>query len=100
MDLLEVFLIVPTRDLVGERRHLDGLGVVHTLPEQFPKKEDGKVHCSFGGSYRKRTLEDKMEEEVVEVPLTAEEEEAYIEHLIAEYEEMISTEYYYALRGA
>ena len=41
-----------------------------------------------------------MEEEVVEVPLTAEEEEAYIEHLIAEYEEMISTEYYYALKGA
>jgi hypothetical protein len=37
---------------------------------------------------------------VEETEMTAEEEAAYIEHLIAEHEEMISSEYYYALRGA
>ena len=37
---------------------------------------------------------------VEEAEMTAEEEAAYIEHLIAEYEQMISTEYYYALQGA
>ena len=44
---------------------------------------------------------EEVEEVVVEeAPLTEEEERAMDEALIAQYEEMISTEYYYALRGA
>ncbi len=34
---------------------------------------------------------------VEETPMTAEEEAAYEAHLIAQYEEMVSSEYYYAL---
>ncbi len=86
---------MPTRDLAGERRHLDGLGVVHTLPEQFPKKEDGKVHCSFGGSYRKRTLEDKMEEEVVEVTQVEEIKSEIEDDIDAKINKMMSRERYY-----
>jgi len=46
-------------------------------------------------------METPTEEALVEeTEMTAEEEAAYEAHIVARYEEMISTEYYYALKGA
>lgn len=44
--------------------------------------------------------EEVLVEETEMTEMTAEEEAAYEAHIVARYEEMISTEYYYALRGA